>query len=179
MAEREKLEAVFTKHSFLDFKWLDAKKIVVSEWVRMKCMFGCPSYGQKASCPPNVPSVAECERFFQDYTDAVIFHFEKKVDKPEDRYPWARQVNAKLWKLERDVFLLGYRKAFLLYMNPCDLCENCSESRAYCLNKKYARPAPEAMAVDVFSTVKQVGYPIAVLRDYAETMNRYAFLMIE
>jgi hypothetical protein len=35
------------------------------------------------------------------------------------------------------------------------------------------------MAVDVFSTVRKIGYPIEVLADYRQAMNRYAFLMIE
>jgi hypothetical protein len=35
------------------------------------------------------------------------------------------------------------------------------------------------MAVDVFSTVRKVGYSIQVLADYAQTMNRYAFLLVE
>jgi hypothetical protein len=35
------------------------------------------------------------------------------------------------------------------------------------------------MAVDVFTTVKQVGYGIEVLTDYADTMNRYGFLLVE
>ncbi|MGA3297814.1 MAG: DUF2284 domain-containing protein [Candidatus Bathyarchaeia archaeon] len=78
MSEHKRLEAIFTKHSFMDFRWVDAQKIVIAQWVRMKCMFGCTEYGKSASCPPNIPSVAECERFFRDYTEAAIFHFEKK-----------------------------------------------------------------------------------------------------
>ena len=179
MSEHKRLEEIFTKHSFMDFRWVDAQKIVIAQWVRMKCMFGCTEYGKSASCPPNVPSVAECERFFRDYTEAAIFHFEKKVDKPEDRYAWTRQVNTKLWKLERDVFVAGYPKAFLLFMDTCYLCNDCSGSRIKCLNKKLARPTPEALAVDVYSTVRQVGYPIEVLYDYSQKMDRYAFLMIE
>jgi len=179
MIEHKELEKIFIEHSFTDFRWLDAEKIVVSQWVRMKCMFGCREYGARACCPPNVPSVAECERFFRDYTEAVVFHFEKKVNKPEDRYAWTKEVNTKLWKLERDVFVAGYQKAFLLYMDTCYLCKDCSATRSRCLNKKLARPAPEALAVDVYSTVKQVGYPIKVLSDYSQKMNRYAFLMIE
>jgi hypothetical protein len=35
------------------------------------------------------------------------------------------------------------------------------------------------MAVDVYATVRQYGYPIEVLKDYGQPMNRYAFLMIE
>jgi hypothetical protein len=34
------------------------------------------------------------------------------------------------------------------------------------------------MAVDVFSTVKKYGFPIEPLTDYAQAMNRYAFLMV-
>ncbi|MFH1219242.1 MAG: DUF2284 domain-containing protein [Candidatus Eisenbacteria bacterium] len=51
--------------------------------------------------------------------------------------------------------------------------------RGECRNPAAARPSPEAMAVDVFSTVRQWDYPIEVLTDYSQAMNRYAFLLIE
>jgi len=35
------------------------------------------------------------------------------------------------------------------------------------------------MAVDVFETVRKIGYPIEVLYDYSQEMNRYAFLLIK
>jgi hypothetical protein len=35
------------------------------------------------------------------------------------------------------------------------------------------------MAMDVFATVRKLGYPIEVLTDYDQAMNRYAFLLIE
>ena len=54
------LEEKFLEKGFDDFKWIDPKKIVVSQWVRMKCIFGCWEYGRNASCPPNTPSVSEC-----------------------------------------------------------------------------------------------------------------------
>ncbi|UCF41791.1 MAG: hypothetical protein JSW43_05565, partial [Gemmatimonadota bacterium] len=79
--KREELEALFHKHGYTDFKWIEPEKIVVSQWVRMKCMFGCGRYGQRATCPPNMPSVSECEKFFQEYDDAVVFHFAKEVTK--------------------------------------------------------------------------------------------------
>jgi len=67
----------------------------------------------------------------------------------------------------------------VLFMDECRLCENCSGERDTCTNKEDARPGPEALAVDVFSTVRSIGYPIEVLRDYGDEMNRYAFLLIE
>jgi len=178
MDDKAELEALIAKHSYTDFKWIKPQDIIVSQWVRMKCMFGCDEYGRTASCPPNVPSVSECRRFFDEYSTAIVLHFEKKVDHPEDRHAWSRKVNLKLLKLERDVFCAGYEKAFLLFMDSCCLCEKCPGVRGECKNAKSARPSPEAMAVDVFATVRQYGYPIAVLSDCSQSMNRYAFLLI-
>lgn len=179
MATRNDLESKFLKSGFSDFKWIDPKKIIVSQWVRMKCTFGCPEYGRNASCPPNTPSVPECEKFLQEYKEAVVFRFPKKVDKPEDRHAWTKKVNLSLLGLEREVFLSGHRKAFLLVMDSCGLCEQCTADRKTCKQPRLSRPTPEALAIDVFATVRQIGYPIEVLRDYAETMNRYAIMLID
>ncbi|UCF93963.1 MAG: DUF2284 domain-containing protein [Desulfobacterales bacterium] len=177
--KRQELEAVFQKHGFTDYKWINPREIVVSQWVRMKCMYGCGEYGRNAACPPSVPSVSECAQFFHEYRTAVIFHFEKKVKKPEDRHRWSPKVNLKLCKLEREVFLAGYQKAFLLFMDSCGLCDDCGGTRAECRAPRVSRPSPEAMAVDVFTTVRQAGFPIEVLADYSQKMNRYAFLMVQ
>ena len=179
MSKRDELESLFEKHGYTDFKWIEPAKIVVSQWVRMKCTFGCAEYGRNASCPPNVPSVAECRQFFAEYSTAAVFHFEKRVDKPEARFKWSRKVNQALLELEREVFVSGYHKAFLLFMDSCCLCRDCAGVRGECKSPKLARPAPESMAVDVYATVRQYGYPIEVLSDYSQAMNRYAFLMIE
>lgn len=179
MSGRSKLEALFQQHGFSDFKWIRAGDIVVAEWVRVKCMFGCDDYGRVGSCPPNVPTVAECRAFFSNYSDCALFHFSRKVEKPEERRPWSREVNRKLSKLERDVFLAGYPKAFLMFMDSCRICADCPGTRAECRDPLSSRPSPEGMAVDVFATVRQSGYPIEVLTDYSQEMNRYAFLLVE
>ena len=106
------LESLFRELGNTDFKWLDPQDIIVSQWVRMKCMFGCGEYGHSGACPPNTPTVVECERFFKEYTNAVILHFIGKMGKPEDRHAWSRKINAGLVKLEREVFLAGYERAF-------------------------------------------------------------------
>jgi predicted metal-binding protein len=109
----------------------------------------------------------------------VVFRFTKRVTKPEDRFAWTRKVNSKLLELEREVFLSGYYKAFLLFMDSCNLCESCPGIKELCENPKMSRPTPESMAMDVFATVRKIGYPIDVLYDYSQEMNRYAFLFIE
>jgi len=176
---KQELEGLFQELGFSDFKWLDPESIVVSQWVRMKCRFGCPEYGHTAVCPPQVPSLQECERFFRDYSLAAVFHFAQAMERPEDRHAWTREISKELLELERRVFISGYRKAFLLYLDSCHICSACSGSEKPCLLPKEARPTPEALGVDVFATVRQIGYPIEVLSDYDQTMNRYAFLLID
>ena len=80
---RDKLDSLFEKKGYQNYQWIDLAKIIVSQWVRMKCMYGCPAYGKIASCPPNVPSVEECDKFFKEYSLGVIFHFPKQMDDPD------------------------------------------------------------------------------------------------
>ena len=173
------IEKILKSKGFSDFKWILPKEIVVAHWVRMKCTYGCSSYSENASCPPNVPSVEECRKFFDEYKTGMIIHIPGKMDKPEDRAAWSVLQNDKLLQVEREVFLLGFRKAFITYMDECRLCEECPGKREDCLHKDDSRPSPEAFAVDVFETVKKYDFPIEVLKDYSEEMNRYAILLID
>lgn len=177
--DRENLEALIKKHGYTGFKWIDPKNIVVAQWVRMKCIFGCGGYGESACCPPNLPTVNECERFFQEYGHAIVFRFAKKLENPDDRHDWSRKVNLKLLKLEREIFLAGYERVFLLFMDSCNICAECSGTKDQCREPRLARPSPEGMAVDVYTTVQQLGFPIEVRTDYHQEMNRYAFMMIQ
>lgn len=159
MADRSQLERIFLEHHLTDFRWIDPANIVVAEWVRFKCTWGCRSFGARANCPPNAPSMDESRRFFEGYNLAAVFHFTKTVLGPEEMSEWTKGVNGMLLSAERSVFLAGYNKAFALYMA--------------------SRPVPEALGVDVFTTVRKVGYPIAVLTDPEQEMNRYGFLLVE
>ena len=179
MADRSQLERIFLEHRLIDFRWIDASNIVVAEWVRFKCTWGCKSFGARANCPPNAPSVDESRRLFEGYNLAAVFHFTKRVSGPEEMSEWTKGVNTMLLSAERSVFLAGYNKAFALYMGNCRLCSECTVVRTDCRNKMSSRPVPEALGVDVFTTVRKVGYPIAVLTDPEQEMNRYGFLLVE
>ncbi len=178
MERRKELESFFEKHGCDDYRWFEPRGVVVAEWVRMKCRFGCRHYGKAAVCPPNLPTLPECERFLAEYREAVVLHFSKAVEHPDDRHAWTRSINRKLLKLEHAVFLAGYEKAFVLYVDPCNLCDECVETPADCNNPMQARPSPEALGIDVFGTVRKCGLPIGVLRDYSQEMNRYGMLLV-
>lgn len=177
--ENAMLEKLFKDHGFPDFKWIAAKDIVVSQWVRFRCIFGCPIYGKRGTCPPNVPSIDECRQMISEYSQVAVFHFEKKLETPEDRKAWSKEVVLRLTELEKEVFLSGYYKTFLISFDSCGLCETCDADRMKCKNPKSARPGADAMGIDVYATARSIGYPIQVLKNYDEAMNRYAFLLIE
>jgi predicted metal-binding protein len=179
MEVNNQIESILLQHGIKDYSWLDPQEIVVSQWVRMKCEFGCPSFGRQATCPPNTPSVDECQRFFNEYRHALVLHFQKVAPEKVARKTWSARTNLKLAKLERDIFIAGYPKAFLLFMDSCEICAECVPNRADCKEPELSRPSPEGMAVDVFSTVRKLGYPIDVLTDPSQTMNRYSFLLVD
>ncbi|MBU1206921.1 MAG: DUF2284 domain-containing protein, partial [Proteobacteria bacterium] len=58
--EANQIERIARAHGLDDFKWIQPKMIVTGYWVRAKCNYGCPSYGKRACCPPELPSFAEC-----------------------------------------------------------------------------------------------------------------------
>lgn len=179
MENKAALDDLFQEYGFEDFKCIKTSSIVVSHWVRMKCHFGCGGFGKSLSCPPNTPTIAECKQLFQEYQNAVLFHFENTFPKPEDRFAWSKRINNTLLKIEREVFLQGYHKAFILLMNECSLCSECATKKADCRHPDKARPIPESMGIDLFATVRGNGYPLEVLTEYSQTMNRYAILLVD
>mgnify|MGYP002683394095 FL=1 len=42
-----------------DLRLIPAEIIVVSDWVRMKCRYGCDNYGKRLGCPPFSPTPDE------------------------------------------------------------------------------------------------------------------------
>lgn len=174
----EEIEKIFHKHGFNDFKWIKPEEILTANWVRMKCLYGCPKSGNCASCPPNTPSVAECRDFFDEYKDIAVFHIPVELSKPENHDAELNEINKRLLGLEREVFLSDSVKTFLLFADSCSFCEECVSSREDCKQPTLSRPSPEAFAIDVYSTVRALGFPIHVLQEYSDTMNRYAFLLV-
>jgi len=164
---------------FSDFRWTTGADVVVAQWVRLKCTYACDSFGTQACCPPNVPSVVECRDFFRDYQRVLAIHIEKSGDSPQGLHRWKRETNTKLLELERDVFLAGFHKVMVLFPGDCSLCPQCVPGPEDCRHRGSVRPTPEALAVDVFATVRRLGYPIEVLTDRSQIMNRYALLLVE
>jgi len=173
------LEPILHRHAFTDFRWLDPADLVVAEWVRMKCRFGCPHYGRAAACPPNTPEVDACRRFFAEYAHGLIVHLQVQPLSDEARHAWSARTNRALVDLERDVFLAGYPRAFALFTDACHLCETCVPERSACKEPALARPSATGMAVDVFGTARRLGYAIDVLPGPSSPANYFALVMVD
>jgi len=178
-ADLERIGNMARNNGIGDFKWVDPGQIVTGQWVRTKCLYGCPSYGLKACCPPGVPPVAECRSLFREFRKGVFFHLPKKFEDPKMRFAWSREVNKEVLAFERAVFLAGFPKAFIFTPAPCNICGACQPQKRECRNPALARPTLEAYAVDVFTTARKFGYPLEVLKNYDLETNRYGLLLVE
>jgi predicted metal-binding protein len=178
MKHQEEVEFILEKQGFSNYRWIKPDDIIVANWVRIKCTFGCGDYGL-GTCPPNTPSVEDCRNFFREYEKALIVVLNKFADK--DAYPseWSKEMTTKLLHIEREVFLMGFPKVFLLNQTCCSLCKDCPGSRIECKDKKNSRPSPESFAVDVYQTVRNAGINIHVIAENPAEINRIALLMIE
>lgn len=176
--KKEKIEKALAEFDFKDYKWIDPKDIIVAHWVRIKCLYGCDDYG-RACCPPHVPSVDECREFFKEYTAAIVFRFHFDAEKGNYPKAYSQKLYTTLLDLERKIFLAGYHKAFVFSQSNCSLCKVCARIKEDCKHPEKHRPSPEAFAIDVYGTVRNLGYEINVITQPHQEIDRFAIVMIE
>lgn len=175
---KEQIDNIIAEENFEIFKWIDPKIIVVAQWVRIKCLFGCDGLGL-GTCPPNTPSVKDCKQFFKEYKRAIVFQIPKYADKNAYPSEWSGKMTDSLLRIERELFLNGYYKTFLLNQTCCTLCKKCHGNRVDCKDKLRSRPSPEGFAVDVYQTVRNAGIEINVVSNNPSEINRIALLMVD
>jgi predicted metal-binding protein len=140
--------------------------VVTAEWVRMKCQFGCGGYGQCLTCPPHSPTPRQTRRMLDEYETAYLVWWGS-----------GHHERTALGELEREVFLLGYWRAFLLAGGPCSLCRPCPLEHP-CRHPRAARPAMEACGIDVYETAHRAGFPLKVVTRREDTPNFYGLLLV-
>jgi predicted metal-binding protein len=161
-----------------DAKIIRSTQVVVRDWVRMKCRFGCDDYGKRLTCPPFSPTPDEFRRVLAEYRWAVLLKFDaipsKKV---EQTLVYERGIHDLVVKMEREAFLKGYYAAFGLAAGPCPNCKECDLKE--CKHPYIARPSMEGCGVDVFATVRNAGFDIRVVQDKNQKPTFYALLLLE
>lgn len=182
-----------------DLKLIPTEIIVVADWVRFKCRYGCDNFGKRLGCPPFTPTPEETRAVLSEYRHAVLARFETKPDPKASTKHGGRAISnsaVKMQKtisdLERAAFLAGCYKAFGMSAMPCNLCETCvieemhkkdqavfDLDRVKCKNKEIMRPSMEACGIDVFKTVQNAGYKPHVLKDGKETVELFGLILLD
>jgi predicted metal-binding protein len=153
-------------------KVIDSRSIVTAEWVRMKCQFGCPGFGMRLCCPPHTPTPEVTRKVIDSYEKAILLHRRlKKGDR-------SKGFNEAVVRLEIEIFLDGYYKAWSMGSGPCGLCKEC-DPNGLCKHGYEARPSMEACGIDVFKTARDNGFPIKVVRTHEEERNIYGVILVE
>lgn len=161
------LVSLALKLGALDAKLIDAKDIMVRDWVRLKCQYGCGSFGRVLTCPPYSPSPEQTRRILSGYSRAILMRLPDESIATHDM----------MAKLEKRIFLAGYYAAFGLHAGPCERCKECNLKR--CTHPRLARPTMEACGIDVYATVRKNGFSIAVRKTYREKPTYYGLVLIE
>ena len=151
----------------VETRLISPETVIVAEWVRWKCQYGCQGYGNRLTCPPFSPTPQQTRSLLQDYSKGILVHGEISF--------FARYI---ISQLEREAFLAGCYKAFGMGAGPCRLCEECAIPDP-CRRSTEARPSMEACGIDVFQTARESGFDINVLQDREEVGNYFGLLLLE
>jgi predicted metal-binding protein len=153
-------------------KRIDPRSVVTAEWVRMKCQFGCPGFGMSLCCPPRTPTPEVTRKVIDSYQKAVLLH--RRLGKGER----SKLLNEMMVRLEIEIFLDGYYKAWSMGSGPCRLCKECDVTDS-CKHGYEARPSMEACGIDVFKTARDHGFPVEVVRTHEEERNVFGLILVE
>ncbi len=84
-------------------KIIDTETVVVAEWVRWKCQYGCPLFEKDPFHPPVAPDAESTKKVLGEYTKAIFLNG-----------PNGQTLSEAAVKLEGEAYHRGYYKAFAL-----------------------------------------------------------------
>jgi len=102
-----------------DARLIKAEGIIVSDWVLLKCQYGCDGYGKSLTCPPYSPTPEKFRKTLKGYGQAILLKFEPR----EQEYDW-KSTHEVVARLEKEAFLSGYYSAFGLPADPAHTAMN-------------------------------------------------------
>jgi len=159
-------------------KQIHLNSVITAPWVRLKCQFGCPSYGRGYCCPPYTPTPEQTRAILDCYQRAILFHIE--APKAPERKKRFKEYYEMLIDLEGEVFKDGYYKAFVFLSGPCRICKECTVLKGEPCKFGYrARPSMERCGIDVYQTARNNGFPIKPLTERTETQNQYCLMLVD
>ena len=157
-------------------------KLLVSEWVHLKCRYGCKNYSTNWCCPPATPGPEKVRKILSEYSTALVLVGSKTCADFYRNNGRKRGLQVKCWKgtigMERLLFLEGYYKAFSLVGECCALCKTCAYPDE-CRFPQEKRPSVESFSIDVIGTLKKLGTTSKVATSTGEAFNYHGIILLE
>jgi len=152
-------------------KIIPIEEVAIDERTRIKCQFGCPNYRRGLMCPPHVPTPEIFSKALNRYNWAILFEFEVPGEDLTKVGDVQKQIQAFIERMEFETMGLGYNFSLGLRAGECRICERCvawlGEEDLLCRHPAQARPAMEALGIDVIQTLKNTGYDTIPRRIFA------------
>jgi len=137
----------------------------------LKCRWGC-EYGlyflhENIKCHTRDTTWQERIEMVKRYHHILLVHSHN-----------ARELSAAVLEIERTAFLDGYYFAFAI--RACNLCEVCTVKKENpCPTPGKIRPCDSIFGIDVYKTVRELGFPCEVLKTKDDIQNRYGFVLLD
>ena len=173
----EEIMKIGKRYDLEEIKKIKTKDIVLAEWVRQKCKYGCIKYGKSWTCPPATPDIDKMRKILKEYKRAFLLRFDVAPGRLSQI-----KVQKGILAVERKLFLLGFYKALALSSGPCGICQLKNKRCRYprpCRYPKLARPSMESCSIDVYATTKKAGMKIKVLKNRKERMNCIGMVLLD
>ncbi len=155
---------------------IDTRKVVVENWVRLKCQYGCGGYGRYLTCPPYSPTPDYTRKMVGEYSQGLLMQIENLSSGTKLRL--TSKLRNIVVELEREIFLDGYHKTFGMAAGPCRFCKTCDIQQP-CEHPYRARPSMEACGIDVYQTARNCGFELEVVRTEDCPYSYVALILIE
>ena len=189
-ASEETVRADLERYRELALQWgasgavcIPAGDVIIDERVRLKCVIPrCIRAGETPNCPPYVPDLDLIRRALGRFSWAILFKC--NVEPLEEYAPGRGTTKAEqrrvlsfhqksgevVCALERQAYKDGYHLAMGLGGGSCkdylchgQICQFLDSGR--CRFPHRARPAMEAMGIDVVALINKVGWQAYALLD--------------
>jgi predicted metal-binding protein len=179
----ERYRAIALEFGASDVVIIPAKDVTIDERVRLKCVVPrCIRAGETPNCPPYGPDLDLIRRAFSRFSWAILFKCNvepvedyapgKGTTKAEERHvlSFHQKSGEVVYQLERQAYKDGYHLAMGFGGGSCKdyLCQGliCQfRDSGRCRFPYRARPAMEAMGIDVVALINKVGWQAYALLD--------------
>lgn len=154
--------------NMINARIISPQDIVFDLRALLKCRWGCEDYFQEnIKCHTRGTTFEERVGMVKRYNHILLVHSHQ-----------ARELSRAVLEIEQTAFLDGHYFAFAL--RYCNWCQVCAVSQGKpCPTPEKVRPCDQSFGIDVYQTVRNLGWPCDVLQDKGDLQNRYGFVLID